>query len=156
MVIVLYREDIYTLRKAWQWVCGGGDVLLCHDGAIYIVYGVAATLRIFNGTDGVVVIESVGGGSDVGGIVVFAQSKPDQDRVVVAATEHRSVVGRAIVGVCIFLGCVDMIRCHTCYLRVEAAVAQRMVEITQSTLIHITIAAVCVESAMKVNHTPIR
>ena len=67
-------------------------MLLCHDGAIYIVYRVAATLRIFNGTDGVVVIEGVGRGSDVGGGVVFAQSKSDKDRVVVAATEHRSVV----------------------------------------------------------------
>ena len=58
---MLYREDIYPLRKAWERVGGGGDVLLCHDGAIYIIYGVGATLRIFNGTDSVVVIESVGG-----------------------------------------------------------------------------------------------
>ena len=61
MVIMLYREDIYPLRKAGERVGGGGDVLLCHDRAIYIVYGVGATLRIFNRTDGVVVIESVGG-----------------------------------------------------------------------------------------------
>ena len=66
-------------------------MLLCHDRAIYIIYRVAAPLRIFNGTDSVVVIESVGGGSDVGG-GVFAQSKSDKDRVMVAATEHRSVV----------------------------------------------------------------
>ena len=77
MVIMLYRQDIYPLRKAWQWVSGGGDVLLCHNRAIYIIYRVAAPLRIFNSTDGVVVIESVGGGSDVGGGVVFAQSKSD-------------------------------------------------------------------------------
>ena len=68
-------------------------MLLCHDRAIYIVYAVGATLRIFNGTDSVVVIEGVGGGSDVGGGVVFAQSESDKDRVVIAATEHRSVVG---------------------------------------------------------------
>ena len=41
-------------------MCGGGDVLLRHDGAIYIVYGVGATLRIFNGTDGVVIVKCVG------------------------------------------------------------------------------------------------
>ena len=75
--ILLYREDVYPLRKAWERVCGGGDVLLCHKRAIYIIYCVAATLRIFNGTDGVVVIEGVGGGSDVGGCIVFAQSKSD-------------------------------------------------------------------------------
>lgn len=89
---MLYSEDIYPLRKDWQWVSGGGDVLLCHDRAIYIIYRVAATLRIFNGTDSVVVIESVGGGSDVGGGVVFAQSKSHEDRIVVAAAEHCSVV----------------------------------------------------------------
>ena len=61
VITVLYREDIYPLRKAWERVCGGGDVLLCHERAIYIIYRVAATLRIFNGTDSVVVIESVGG-----------------------------------------------------------------------------------------------
>ena len=61
MVIVLYREDVYPLRKAWERVCGGGDVLLCHDRAIYIIYRVATTLRIFNSTDSVVVIEGVGG-----------------------------------------------------------------------------------------------
>ena len=61
MVIVLYSEDIYTLCKAGERVGGGGDVLLRHDRAIYIVYGVGATLRIFNGTDGVVVIEGVDG-----------------------------------------------------------------------------------------------
>ena len=93
MVIMLYREDIYPLRKAGERVCGGGNVLLRHDRAIYIIYGVGATLRIFNGTDSVVVIESVGGGSDVGGSVVFAQSESDKDRVVVATAEHRSVVG---------------------------------------------------------------
>ena len=69
---MLYREDIYTLRKAWEGVCGGGDVLLCYYATIYIIYGVGASLRIFNGTDGVVVIEGVGGWSDVGGGVVFA------------------------------------------------------------------------------------
>ena len=69
---MLYREDIYTLRKAWERVSGWGDVLLRHDRAIYIIYSVTATLRIFNGTDSVVVIESVGGWSDVGGGVVFA------------------------------------------------------------------------------------
>ena len=73
---MLYLEDIYTLRKAGERVCGGGDVLLCYDRAIYIIYRVAATLRIFNGTDSVIVIEGVGGGSDVGGIV-FAQSESD-------------------------------------------------------------------------------
>ena len=74
---MLYPEDIYTLRKAGERVGGGGDVLLCHDGAIYIIYGVGTTLRIFNRTDSVVVIESVGGWSDVGGGVVFAQSESD-------------------------------------------------------------------------------
>ena len=59
LVIVLYRQDIYTLCKAWERVSGGGDVFLCHDRAIYIVYGVGATLCVFNGTDGVVVIEGV-------------------------------------------------------------------------------------------------
>ena len=72
MVIVLYREDIYTLCKAWERVGGGGDMLLRHDRAIYIVYGIGASLCVFNGTDGMVVIEGVGGGSDVGGGVVFA------------------------------------------------------------------------------------
>ena len=61
LVIMLYCQDIYPLRKDWEGVGGGGDVLLCHDRAIYIIYRVAATLRIFNGTDSVVVIESVGG-----------------------------------------------------------------------------------------------
>ena len=118
MTVFVDSQDIYTLRKAWERVCSGGDVLLCYDRAIYIIYRVAASLCIFNGTDGVVVIEGVGGGSDVGGGDVFAQSESDKDRVVVAATEHRSVVGRTVVGVCIFLRCVDMVRRHTCYLRV--------------------------------------
>ena len=60
MVIVLYGEDIYSLRKAWERVSDGGDVLLRHDRAIYIIYGVGATLRIFNGTDGVVIVKCVG------------------------------------------------------------------------------------------------
>ena len=69
---MLYRKDVYPLRKAWERVSGGGDVLLCHDRAIYIVYGVGTPLCIFNGTDGVIIIEGVGGGSDVGGGIVFA------------------------------------------------------------------------------------
>ena len=89
---MLYREDVYPLCKAWERVGGGSDVLLCHDRAIYIIYGVGATLRIFNGTDSVVVIECVGGGSDVGGGIVFAQSKSNKNRVMVAAAEHCSVV----------------------------------------------------------------
>ena len=58
---MLYREDVYPLRKAWERVCGGGDVLLCRNRAIYTIYGVGASLCVFNGTDGVVVIEGVGG-----------------------------------------------------------------------------------------------
>ena len=56
---MLYREDVYPLCKAWERVGSGGDVLLCHDCAIYIIYGVGTTLRIFNGTDSVVVIEYI-------------------------------------------------------------------------------------------------
>ena len=63
MVIMLYRQDIYPLRKAWERVGGGGDVLLCHDRAIYIIYRVGATLRIFDGLNGVVVIEGIGRGA---------------------------------------------------------------------------------------------
>ena len=67
-------------------------MLSCHNAAVYGIYGIGTTLCIFNGTGSVVVIEGVGRGSDVGGGVVFAQSKSHEDRVVVTAAEHCSVV----------------------------------------------------------------
>ena len=72
VTVFLYRQDIYPLRKAWERVGGGGDVLLCHDGAIYIIYGIGATLCIFDGLDSMVVIKIVGRSREVGRGVILA------------------------------------------------------------------------------------
>ena len=62
---MLYCQDIYPLRKAWQWVGGGGDVLSCHNAAVYGIYGIGTTLCVFDGLDSVVVVKLVGRGVDV-------------------------------------------------------------------------------------------
>ena len=50
----------------------GGDVLSCHYATSYIIYGIGATLCIFDSLDSVVVVETMSRLGEVGGCVVNA------------------------------------------------------------------------------------
>ena len=53
-------------------MCSGSDVLSCHYAAVYSIYSISATLRIFDGLDCVVVVKLVGRSREVGRGVILA------------------------------------------------------------------------------------